>query len=85
MSCPEYAKLSMHFCSAEFRVKRYANPDAEPRLVIPLGNELQNRLEVARKELIEFRNQLQSHLSECAECKANGTDTLPDCLSPRLR
>jgi hypothetical protein len=79
MPCPEYVKLRMHYCSAEYRVWRYSNPDVEPRLVIPTGNELLNRLKVAQDELVEFRNELQHHLGECAECKVDGTAMPPRC------
>jgi hypothetical protein len=79
MQCEEYVKLRMHFCSAKYRVWRYSNPDTDPRLVSPTGNELQNRLEVAQAELIEFGNHLQSHLSECADCKTTEQAKLPEC------
>jgi hypothetical protein len=85
MPCPEFVKLSMHYCSAEFRVWRYSYPDAEPRLVSPIGFELQNRLKVAQDELVEFRNGLQIHLGECAECKADGATTPPKCSKTTLR
>ena len=71
----------MHYSSAEFRVWRYSCPDEEPRLVSPTGGEIQNRLKVAQDELVEFRNGLQAHLSECAECKGDGA-TMQECSKP---
>jgi hypothetical protein len=78
MPCDEYKKLDLLHQYAIERILRFAKPDAEPRIVIPTGNQLTKRLDEARAEETEARLAIHEHIKRCKECDqpTNGEQAL---------
>jgi hypothetical protein len=68
MSCDEYNKLDLSHQYAIQRIRRYAKPDEEPKLVHPTGHRLVNRLDEARTDEIEARLAMEEHKKTCKDC-----------------
>jgi hypothetical protein len=86
MHCDEYRKIDLHHQYAIKRVRRFARPDEEPRLVDPKGrqlttSELAIRLGKARADETETRLAMQNHLKTCDVCDHGG---LNDWVHPPL-
>jgi hypothetical protein len=80
MFCDEYKKLDLHHQYAVERVRRYAKPDEEPKLVYLTRSQLENKLGEARADEIAARLAMQDHLKTCEVCDqpTNGGEQLPN-------
>lgn len=69
MPCEEFRKLNLRLEMADWRVKRYCDPDAKPQLAIPSGPRLKRRLKAARAEQREIRVAMEDHAATCEACR----------------
>ena len=69
MRCDEYEQLNLLYKPAQYRVWRYANPQAEPPMGMMRPYTLSIHLDQARAEEFRIRTLIEQHIERCQNCR----------------